>query len=149
MKATTCSTVIAKSSVAHTLIRWRLNEVMARHDIRAKELAKEMGVSPTTVSNLRKRSMPRLTEETLDKLCKALNNLSHERTPITPGDLIEYTPEPENPNPKQKKNDHNQKSSTTQEELKQGTNSIEDFPSSQYQSTHFFLTLIPEVPESA
>lgn len=87
--------------MAQTLIRWRLNEVMARHDIRAKQLAKEMEVSPTTISNLRKRSMPRLTEETLNKLCKALNKLSHERTLITPGDLLEYTPDPENPNQKQ------------------------------------------------
>ncbi|AFZ30665.1 helix-turn-helix domain protein [Gloeocapsa sp. PCC 7428] len=101
MKIATCSRVVAKSSVAQTLIRWRLNEVMARHDIRAKQLAEEMEVSPTTVSNLRKRNMPRLTEETLDKLCKALNSLSREGIPITPGDLIEYIPEPEKPSSKQ------------------------------------------------
>ncbi len=134
--------------MAQTLIRWRLNEVMARHDIRAKELAEEMGVSPTTVSNLRKRSMPRLTEETLNKLCKALNKLSHERTPITPGDLIEYTPEPEKPSPKQKKNGDNHVSATTTEKLKQDTDSIEAFSSSQRHSTHFFLTVIPKVKES-
>lgn len=145
MKAATCSRVIAESSVAQTLIRWCLNEVMARHDIRAKELAEEMGVSPTTVSNLRKRSMPRLTEETLNKLCRALNNLSHERTPITPGDLIEYTPEPENPSPKQQKGD-TQVSATT-EKLKQDTDSIEDFSSSQHYSTDFFLAVIPKAKE--
>jgi putative transcriptional regulator len=85
---------MAESSVvAQTLIRWRLNEVMARHDIRAKELAEEMEVSQSAISNLRKRSMPRLSEETLDKLCRALNKLSQEKTTITPGDLIEYIPD--------------------------------------------------------
>lgn len=88
--------------MVQALIRWRLNEVMARHDIRAKELAEEMGVSPTTVSNLRKRNMPRLTEETLDKLCQALNELSEEGGLITPGDLIEYTSEPDFPRKKKK-----------------------------------------------
>ncbi len=101
MEAATCSRVMAESSVvAQILIRWRLNEVMARHDIRAKELAAEMEVSPAAISNLRKRNMPRLTEETLDKLCRALNKLSQEKSLITPGDLIEYTPEPEPHSPK-------------------------------------------------
>ena len=76
-----------------TLIKWRLNEVMARYHIRPKELAEKMSVSSTTVSNLRKRQMPRLSEKTLDKLCQALNGLSQEDLLITPGDLIEYVPE--------------------------------------------------------
>ncbi len=103
MKTATCSRVIAESSVAKTLIRWRLNEVMARYGVRATELAEEMEVSPTTVSNLRKKNMPRLSEETLNKLCKALNALSQETTLITPGDLLEYTPDPEPPNSKKDK----------------------------------------------
>lgn len=103
MKAATCSRVMAESSVAQILIKWRLNEVMARHDIRSKDLAEEMEVSPSAISNLRKRNMPRLSEETLNKLCQALNKLSQEGTLITPGDLIEYTPDPETPNPKKDK----------------------------------------------
>lgn len=99
--------------MAQTLIRWHLNEVMARCGIRPTELAEEMGVSPTAISNLRKRNMPRLTEETLNKLCHALNKLSLEETLITPGDLIEYTPDSENPNPKQGKN-HNQRQAAGQ-----------------------------------
>lgn len=103
MKAATYSRVIAESSVTQTLIRWRLNEVMARYGVRAKELAEEMEVSPTAVSNLRKSTMPRLSEETLNKLCKALNALSQETTLITPGDLLEYTPDPESPNSDKRK----------------------------------------------
>ncbi len=103
MKAATCSRVMAESSVAQTLIRWRLNEVMARYDIRPRELAEEMEVSPSAISNLRKRNMPRLSEETLNKLCHALNKLSQEGTLITPGDLISYIPDPEPPNPKRGK----------------------------------------------
>lgn len=112
MKAATYSRVMAESSVAQTLIRWRLNEVMARHDIRAKELAEEMEVSPSAISNLRKRNMPRLTEETLNKLCQALNKLSQEGTLITPGELIEYTPDPEPKNPRHEKDYGAQKAST-------------------------------------
>jgi putative transcriptional regulator len=84
--------------MAQTLIRWRLNEVMARYNIRPTELAQAMDVSLTTVSNLRKRQMPRLTEQTLNKLCQALNQLSQENYLITPADLIEYTPDPDPPN---------------------------------------------------
>ena len=78
-----------------TLIRWRLNEVMARYYIRPKELAEKMSVSSTAVSNLRKRQMPRLSEQTLNKLCQALNELNQEDYLITPGDLIEYIPDSE------------------------------------------------------
>lgn len=95
MKLATYSRVREVSSVAQTLIRWRLNEVMARYHIRPKELAKTMDVSFTTVSNLRKKQMPRLSENTLNKLCQALNQLSGEDYLITPGDLIEYIPDQE------------------------------------------------------
>lgn len=99
----TCCRVMTGSSVAQTLIRWRLNEIMARHGIRPKELAETMKVSSTAVSNLRKRSMPRLSEETLNKLCHALNQLRQEEELITPGDLIEYIPDPEPPKSTQDK----------------------------------------------
>lgn len=144
---------MAQSSMAQTLIRWRLNEVMARHGIRAKELAEEMEVSPTTVSNLRKRSMPRLTEETLNKLCQALNKLSQEGTLITPGDLIEYTPDPEPQNPKRENNYGAQKATNTGQEKSSESQQSKE-PSSRSHSkgrkrTRSLLTVIPEVPESA
>lgn len=91
----TCSKVMGVTSLTQTLIRWRLNEVMARYHIRPKELAETMSVSPTTVSNLRKKQMPRLSEQTLNKLCQALNELNQEDYLITPGDLIEYIPDSE------------------------------------------------------
>lgn len=93
-----CSKVRGVTSLAQTLIRWRLNEVMARYHIRPKELAEAMSVSQTTVSNLRKRQMPRLSEQTLNKLCQALNELCQEDYLITPGDLIEYIPNPDSSN---------------------------------------------------
>lgn len=144
---------MAQSSMAQTLIRWRLNEVMARHGIRAKELAGEMEVSPTTVSNLRKRSMPRLTEETLNKLCQALNKLSQEGTLITPGDLIEYTPDPEPQNPKQEKNDGDQKATKAgQEKSSESQQSKQPSPyghSKKGKSTPSSIAIVPELQESA
>lgn len=86
--------------MTQTLIKWRLREVMARYRIKAVDLAKEIGVSPNSVSNLRNsESMPRLDGSSLNNLCNALNklaiNLEEEITPIT---LIDYTrdgePEP-------------------------------------------------------
>ena len=148
MKTATCSKVIAESSMAQALIRWRLNEVMARHGVRPTELAEEMAVSPTTISNLRKRSMPRLTEETLNRLCHALNKLSLEGTLITPGDLIEYIPDSENPNPKQGKNNI-QRQATAKQQMKQGEDSIHDPSSNNNQSTYFVVAVISEIAESA
>lgn len=86
--------------MTQTLIKWRLREVMARYRIKAIDLAKEIGVSPNSVSNLRNSdSMPRLDGSSLNNLCNALNklaiNLEEEITPFT---LIDYTrdsePEP-------------------------------------------------------
>ncbi len=79
--------------MAQTLIRWRLNEVMARHRIKGGDLAEFMGVSDNAISNLRKaRTMPRIDGERLNQLCNGLNELA--KAPdriITPTDLIEYT----------------------------------------------------------
>lgn len=75
------------------VIKWRLNEVMARHDISATSLAESMQVSLNAVSNLRKKGMPRLSEETLNKLLNSLNSLSQEGELITPAHLIDYTPD--------------------------------------------------------
>jgi DNA-binding Xre family transcriptional regulator len=86
-----------------TLIKWRLREVMARYRIKAKDLAKELGISSNAVSNLRlSESMPRLDGDSLNNLCNALNKLAlgleYEITPMT---LIDYTrdDEPDNSPP--------------------------------------------------
>ncbi len=79
--------------MAQTLIKWRLREVMARYQIKAIDLAREIDVSANAVSNLRKgNSMPRLDGESLNRLCNALNNLAIDLDEeITPMTLIEYT----------------------------------------------------------
>jgi DNA-binding Xre family transcriptional regulator len=79
--------------MAETLIKWRLREVMARYNIKAIDLAKEMSISANAVSNLRKgNTMPRLDGDSLNNLCNALNKLAldldEEITPVT---LIDYT----------------------------------------------------------
>jgi putative transcriptional regulator len=66
---------------------------MARYNIKAIDLAQEMGISANAVSNLRKgNTMPRLDGDSLNKLCNALNKLAldldEEITPVT---LIDYT----------------------------------------------------------
>ena len=78
--------------MAHTLIRWRLREVMARYKIKAIDLAQAMGLSANSVSNLRKSdTMPRIDGDSLNRLCNCLNKLAldldQEITPVT---LIEY-----------------------------------------------------------
>ncbi|MGH2413545.1 MAG: helix-turn-helix domain-containing protein [Microcystaceae cyanobacterium] len=79
--------------MSQTLIKWRLREIMARYNVKATDLAKEMGISANSVSNLRKgNTMPRLDGDSLNKLCNALNKLAldldEEITPVT---LIDYT----------------------------------------------------------
>ena len=81
--------------MSQALIKWRLSEVMARYGIRAKDLATEMEITLNSVSNLRGRSMPRLSEETLNNLLNALNKLKDEDGVITPNDLIAYSPDEE------------------------------------------------------
>lgn len=70
------------------MIRWKLAELMARHGIKPKDLAEEMGYTRDAVSNLRKRTMPRLTGDTLNNLMNGLSKLSG--VTITSNDLIEY-----------------------------------------------------------
>lgn len=67
---------------------------MARHNIKAVDLAKAMKVDTNTVSNLRTAvKMPRINGDRLDSLCDHLNDLSNLKDEvITPFTLIEYTP---------------------------------------------------------
>jgi putative transcriptional regulator len=71
-----------------TSIRWKLAELMARHGIKPKDLATEMGCTRDAVSNLRQRTMPRLSGDTLNNLFRSLNALSEEA--VTFNDLFEY-----------------------------------------------------------
>jgi putative transcriptional regulator len=77
-----------------TLIRWRLSEVMARHRVAAKDLAKLLGVSNNAISNLRNADvMPRIDGTRLEQICVAISRLSRLGDPVSPHDLIEYVPE--------------------------------------------------------
>lgn len=75
-------------------LRWRLNEVMARHFIRVDYLAERVGISAQSLSNLKNRvDMPRIDGERLCKLCDELTLMARETEPdviISPHDLIEY-----------------------------------------------------------
>lgn len=65
------------------VIRWKLNEVMARKRVKNKDLAKLLGITENSIYRLRKvDEMPRLAPERLNGICKALN--------CQPGELLEY-----------------------------------------------------------
>jgi putative transcriptional regulator len=70
------------------MIRWKLAELMARHGIKPKDLATEMDCTRDAVSNLRRRTMPRLSEDTWNNLMNSLCKLSG--VTITPNDLFEH-----------------------------------------------------------
>lgn len=68
------------------MIRWKLNEVMARKRVRNKDLAEDLGITENSVYRLRKvDSMPRLTPERLHGICAVLQ--------CQPGELLEYVPD--------------------------------------------------------
>jgi len=68
------------------VIRWKLNEVMARRRIRNKDLAEALDITENSVYRLRKvDEMPRLTPERLNGICMALS--------CQPGDLLEWVPD--------------------------------------------------------
>lgn len=68
------------------VIRWKLNELMAKDRIRNKDLAKGIGVTETSVYRLRKTdAMPRMSPERLNDICKFLK--------CQPGDLLVFVPD--------------------------------------------------------
>lgn len=72
-----------------TVIRWKLNEVMAQRRMRNKDLADAIGVSENSVYRLRKSDvMPRLSPQRLDGICSALS--------CQPGDLLIHEEDPDN-----------------------------------------------------
>jgi putative transcriptional regulator len=77
-----------------TLIRWKLSEVMARHRVKAKDLAKQIGLSANALSSLRNaEKMPRIDGDRLETLCVGITKLSKLGERVTPHNLIEYIPE--------------------------------------------------------
>ena len=68
------------------VIRWNLNEVMARKRIRNKDLALVLGITETSVYRLRRTDeMPRLSPERLNGICAALE--------CQPGELLQWIPD--------------------------------------------------------
>ena len=74
------------NSIDINVIRWKLNEVMARKRVRNKDLAQALGITENSVYRLRKTDeMPRLAPERLNGICSVLN--------CQPGDLLEWIPD--------------------------------------------------------
>lgn len=70
------------------MIRWKLNEVMARKRVRNKDLAEALDITENSVYRLRKTDeMPRLTPQRLEGICAALQ--------CQPGDLLEWVADEE------------------------------------------------------
>lgn len=81
--------------MTQTLIRWRLNEVMARYRIKGSDLAERLEISTNAISRLKNaKTMPRIDGDRLNTLCNALNKLAEDsdnlNAEITPAVLIEY-----------------------------------------------------------
>lgn len=117
------------------VIRWKLNEVMARKRIRNKDLAKDLGITETSIYRLRKTDeMPRLSPERLNGLCAALK--------CQPGELLEWLPDDES----------NQGAGTSPISLEL-SNQAKEAVDTQYtdrsESTCSFISVISSVPESA
>jgi putative transcriptional regulator len=76
------------------VIRWKLNELMARMRVRNKDLAEALSITENSVYRLRKTDeMPRLSPERLNGICTALN--------CQPGDLMEWVLDPNGSNARQ------------------------------------------------
>lgn len=74
-------------------VRWRLNEIMARHFIKTTALAQKLNCGTQSIRKIKDRSdMPRLDGDRLAAICDALNELISKESSekITPADLIEY-----------------------------------------------------------
>jgi putative transcriptional regulator len=81
------------SYIIKNLIRWKLNEIMARHRVKGKDLAEYLGVSANAISGLRKAEiMPEIGGQRWENICLGINKLSKIGEIISPLDLIEYIP---------------------------------------------------------
>ena len=70
------------------MIKFKLHILMAKKGrLRVKNVVDMTGLATNTVTGIYKDQAKMIALETLDKLCKALN--------CTPGDLLEYVPDPE------------------------------------------------------
>lgn len=63
----------------------RLDVVLARRKLKARQLAQEIGITEQNLSLLKSGKVKGIRFETLEKLCQALD--------CQPGDLLEYQPD--------------------------------------------------------
>ncbi len=63
----------------------RLDVVLARRKLKARQLAQEIGITEQNLSLLKSGKVKGIRFETLEKLCQALD--------CQPGDLLEYLPD--------------------------------------------------------
>ena len=64
----------------------RLARVMADRKMSLNQLAREVGISNVTLSNIKTGKISAIRFSTLDAICRVLD--------CQPGDLLEYRPEP-------------------------------------------------------
>ncbi|NER29088.1 MAG: helix-turn-helix domain-containing protein [Symploca sp. SIO1C4] len=77
------------------MIKWRLSEVMARHQVTGRELANLLNRHESSITKIRAtKIMPRLSATSLNELLNGLNKLKKTEVDhvITPNDLIDYEP---------------------------------------------------------
>jgi DNA-binding Xre family transcriptional regulator len=129
--------------MSQTLIKWRLREVMARYNIKAIDLAKQMKLSANAVSNLRQsKTMPRMDGGSLNNLCNALNALASELDEeITPMTLIGYIRDGE---PGDRSNVVNSSSLEASQSTEKGNRTV-----SSRKISSSSLSLVTGFPESA
>jgi putative transcriptional regulator len=78
--------------VLRKMIKWHLAELMARHQIKAKDLADKLGVNNNAISNLKaSKTLPRIGGDKLDELIDALSELADPES-VELLDLISHTP---------------------------------------------------------
>lgn len=74
-----------------SLITWRLRQLMTDRKIAVGDLAKELGISRTALTNLRGDKMPRISGERINQIIVALNCLiPAEEDPIGAADLLGF-----------------------------------------------------------
>lgn len=111
------------------VIRWKLNELMARKRIRNKDLAASLGITENSVYRLRRvDEMPRLSPERLNGICAVLE--------CQPGELLEWVSDKDG---NEQILTHPNSPSSKQEQKSAGTQL-----NKQRKATNSFLTVITE-----
>lgn len=111
----------------------RLKQIRMSRGLSQNKLARLVDMTLQNVQKIEYGKTKGLQYDALNKLCKALD--------CQPGDLLVYEPD-----------DESQEQITNQEELKkveQAEKSADASSTIRHHRPHSFLTIVPEVPESA